>query len=127
LPVSFWTLFLTIGAAAGQLSGVPRISDGDADTFYVDGVKIRLAGIDAPETDQLCMGREATRWTCSIDARDRLSEHIHGRSIDCTTNGKDRLDRTLAVCSVEGQELNAWLVREGWALAYIRYSSLRRT
>src|SRR5271166_2149348 len=61
-------------------------------------VKIRLEGIDAPETDQVCLDQHSAKWTCGVAARDRLAERIEGRSIDCTPSGSDAYGRTLAVC-----------------------------
>jgi endonuclease YncB( thermonuclease family) len=40
-------------AQAADLSGVPRIVDGD--TLAIGATKVRLEGIDAPETDQVCL------------------------------------------------------------------------
>ena len=40
----------------------------------------------------------------------------------CTDRGEDRYDRTLAICYLGDLDLNAWMVTEGWALAYRHYS-----
>jgi endonuclease YncB( thermonuclease family) len=58
-------------ANAAEIVGVPHIVDGD--TITIADVKIRLDGIDAPETDQVCLDRQAARWTCGIEARNQLS------------------------------------------------------
>jgi endonuclease YncB( thermonuclease family) len=109
-------------AHASDISGVPRIVDGD--TLAIGEVKIRLEGIDAPETDQICLDHNAAKWPCGIVARDRLIEHINSRPIDCTPSGHDRFVRTLAVWRLGNENLNAWLVREGWAIAFVRYSAI---
>jgi endonuclease YncB( thermonuclease family) len=111
-------------AQAADLLGVPRIVDGD--TLAIGATKIRLEGIDAPETDQVCLNANGVRWTCGIDARDKLAAHIAGREINCTSNGTDVYRRTLAICYLAGEDLNGWLVQQGWALAYIKYSSVYR-
>lgn len=108
-------------AQAADLSGVPRIVDGD--TLAIGATKVRLQGIDAPETDQICLNTNGVRWTCGIDARDQLAAHIGGRTISCSSNGTDAYKRTLAICSLAGEDLNAWMVQQGWALAYVQYSS----
>ena len=87
-------------------------------------MKIRLEGIDAPESDQVCLDAHAERWTCGIDARNKLSEHIAGRSIDCTPTGQDVYHRVLAVCHLGAEDLNAWMVQQGWALAFVKYSKV---
>lgn len=111
-------------AQAADLSGVPRIVDGD--TLTIGAMKVRLEGIDAPETDQVCLNALGIRWTCGIDARDQLAGHIAGRVISCSSNATDAYQRTLAICSLAGEDLNAWMVHQGWALAYVKYSSAYR-
>ena len=115
--------FLAFGdvQAADIISGVPRVVDGD--TIEIGSTKIRLESIDAPETDQACLDAHEACWKCGIEARDRLKEHIADRSIDCASNGSDRYGRTLAACSIGGEDLNAWMVQQGWALAFVRYSN----
>jgi endonuclease YncB( thermonuclease family) len=107
-------------AQAADLSGVPRIVDGD--TLAIGPTKVRLQGIDAPETDQLCLNANGIHWTCGIDARDQLAVHIGGREIKCSSSGTDAYRRTLATCYFGDEDLNAWMVQEGWALAYVKYS-----
>jgi endonuclease YncB( thermonuclease family) len=109
-------------ALATNISGMPRVVDGD--TLEVAAVKIRLEGIDAPETDQVCLDQRSSKWSCGIAARDRLTEHIGNRSVDCTPTGSDNYRRSLAVCSLADENLNAWMVRQGWALAYTKYSKV---
>jgi endonuclease YncB( thermonuclease family) len=111
-------------AQAAELLGVPRIVDGD--TLAIGSTKIRLEGIDAPETDQVCLKLKGVHWACGIDARDQLVAHIAGREINCTASGLDVYRRTLAVCYLAGKDLNGWLVQQGWALAYVKYSSAYR-
>jgi endonuclease YncB( thermonuclease family) len=101
--VAFFGLVSSLGLAA-DLSGVPRIVDGD--TLAIGSRKVRLEGIDAPETDQLCLNANGIRWTCGIDARDQLAAHIAGRDIDCSSHGTDAYRRTLATCYLAGEDLN---------------------
>jgi endonuclease YncB( thermonuclease family) len=107
--------------AAEPISGQPRIVDGD--TLVIGNTKIRLAGIDAPESSQVCLDANRKRWACGIEARDRLVAHIGNRSVNCAPTGSDAYGRTLTLCTVAGEDLNAWMVRQGWALAFVRYSS----
>lgn len=116
--------FICSLAQAADLSGVPRVVDGD--TLVIGATKIRLEGIDAPETDQVCLNANGARWTCGIDARDQLAAHIAGQVISCSSNGTDPYERTLAICLLVGEDLNAWMVHQGWALAYVQYSSAYR-
>lgn len=116
-----FAIFVCSLAEAREFSGVSRVVDGD--TLTIGAVRVRLEGIDAPETDQICLNASAIRWTCGIDARDRLASHVAGRPIVCASSGTDRYGRTLGTCSLGGENLNEWMVLQGWALAYVQYSS----
>lgn len=108
------------GPDEGRIVGAARLID--ADTLDIDGTRIRLHGIDAPEADQRCMGRNGARVDAGAQAREALSRLIAGREVACTATDTDRYGRTVATCSVAETDLNATLVREGWAFAYRRYS-----
>ena len=105
---------------AADITGVPRIVDGD--TVQIDQTKIRLNGIDAPETDQLCLDAKAVRWTCGIAARDELARYAGGKEWTCHVTGADRYGRSLATCEVSGEDVQKWMVQSGWALSFVRYS-----
>jgi endonuclease YncB( thermonuclease family) len=116
LALSGPLLFAGVSAAdAGNVSGTPRIVDGD--TLTISDTKVRLEGIDAPETDQVCLDDHGEKWTCGIEARDQLSAHVGGREISCVVTGQDRYGRSLGTCSLGHEDLNEWMVRNGWALA----------
>src|SRR5262245_39556090 len=91
-------------ALADEIRGIPRIVDGD--TVQIGTAKIRLQGVDAPETDQLCLDRDGKRWNCGIEARDRLAKKAGGKVWTCRTNSIDRYGRALATCEVEGSDIN---------------------
>jgi endonuclease YncB( thermonuclease family) len=107
-------------AFSAEISGVPRIVDGD--TVEISTKKIRLHGIDAPETDQLCLDAKGEKWACGIAARDALATFSRNRPWSCDVSGEDRYGRSLASCSVAGENINQWMVRHGWALAFVKYS-----
>src|SRR5207237_2587430 len=85
--------------AAREIRAVPRIVDGD--TVYADTVKIRLSGVDAPETDQLCLDTSGQSWTCGIEAKTRLQDFSRDRTWVCQLTGMDRYRRHLGSCSVD--------------------------
>jgi endonuclease YncB( thermonuclease family) len=105
---------------AAEVSGTPRIVDGD--TVQIGSNKIRVAGIDAPETDQVCLDAHSQRWACGVTSRDELVNYSAGREWECDLTGTDKYDRSLGKCFVEGEDISAWMVRSGWALSFIRYS-----
>jgi endonuclease YncB( thermonuclease family) len=109
-------------AGASELRSVPQIVD--ADTVYVGGQKIRLSGIDAPEMDQNCLDNQGRDDSCGVTAKVRLEAFSHNREWQCSVNGNDLYGRSLGVCRVDGVDVNRWLVRSGWALAFTRYSKL---
>jgi endonuclease YncB( thermonuclease family) len=107
-------------ARAEQVQAVPQIVD--ADTIYAGPTKIRLSGIDAPETDQTCIDASGKDWKCGIEAREKLRAFAHERSWVCDLAGTDIYKRHLGSCSIDGEDVSRWLVRNGWALAFRRYS-----
>ncbi|WP_244550877.1 thermonuclease family protein [Bradyrhizobium sp. Rc3b] len=106
---------ITSPACAAKLSGPPRILDGN--TIEIEQTKIRLSGIQAPETDQICLDAHGRKWTCGVAARDELIKHSNGRTWDCHTTGVDEYWRSRGSCFIEGEDVNAWMVRSGWALS----------
>lgn len=101
------------------LTGATRIVDGD--TLVVAGRRVRLAGMDAPEMDQVCL-RAGQDYSCGIVARDALRALLAGREPSCVIKGRDRYGRDLGRCSVAGADLGADLVRRGLAVAYGGYA-----
>lgn len=124
LPVFFMLLaiFATTGRAeADSIVGPATVTDGD--TIVINDTPIRLDGIDAPETDQTCIGGDRRAFPCGVQARDALRDMIADRRVTCAGEEIDQYDRRLMVCSTAGRELNAAMVAEGWALAFVRYSN----
>ena len=105
--------------SADQVSGVASVIDGD--TIEIHGERIRLFGIDAPELAQRCTegGRP---YPCGFDCSRVLRQRIKGRTVDCIRHDTDRYGRMVAVCHVEGLDLSRWMVRQGQAIAYRKYS-----
>jgi endonuclease YncB( thermonuclease family) len=113
-------LSLTPTASAADLIGQASIIDGD--TIEIHGQRIRLFGIDAPEHDQLCEAG-GNQYRCGQQASFALADQIGKQTVDCVPRDVDHYGRVVAVCSAAGEDLNAWMVRQGWALAYRHYST----
>ena len=79
-------------AAIQPFYGLPRAEGGDSPE--VNGVRVRLYGIDASEFDQMCR-RNGAQWACGAEATDRLSRLVTGREIRCVPDGMDQYDRVL--------------------------------
>src|SRR6201995_2829555 len=105
---------------AADVTGVPKIRDGDE--IVIGATRIRLGGIDAPSTDQLCLNTKGERWTCGVAARDELIKHFGTKSWTCHTRTTDRRGRIVARCDVDGEDIQKWMVSSGWALAFTRVS-----
>ena len=102
------------------LKGKPRVIDGD--TIWIDGTKIRLHGIDAPEANQKCSKKNGREYRCGVASTQALRALIGSKPVICKGTTFDRYNRMIAVCYSGTVNLNAELVRKGWALAYRRYS-----
>lgn len=116
-------LAASTAAAAAPIVGVASVASVvDGDTVEIHGVRIRLHGIDAPESRQLCTRPTGERWRCGQQASLALSDQIGRSTVSCAPRDTDRYGRTVAVCISRGVDLNGWLVIQGWAVAYLRYS-----
>lgn len=109
-------------AEAADVTGVPKIRD--ANQVTIGNVRIRLAGSDAPGLDQLCLNANGERWNCGIAAHDALVARTSDKTWTCRTQRTDRFGRAVAKCEADGEDVAQWLVKSGWALAYVRYSRM---
>jgi len=114
----FSTLALIFGLVFGPATastfnaGAAYVVDGD--TLHFGDLRVRLHGIDAPETRQ-AQGPIATQAMRQIVARQELTVHVVDR---------DRFGRLVAkVFLPDGRDVGAMLVRGGFALANPRFST----
>ena len=114
-----FVVFATTAYAADN-AGQASIIDGD--TLEIHGTRIRLWGIDAPESSQLCRGDDSNQYRCGAKAANDLDSFLNKRPIDCVSVSLDQYRRTVAVCSIDGVDLAEWLVRNGLALDWPTYS-----
>jgi endonuclease YncB( thermonuclease family) len=103
-----------------RLQGVAWVIDGD--TIEIHGTRIRLNGIDAPESAQTCDDAQGRPWRCGQRASLALADRIGRGTVSCDPTGIDRYGRTIADCRLDGESLNGWMVRMGWAVAYRHYA-----
>ena len=113
------TLF-AIPAQAQPMSAPVRVVDGDM--LGMNGVRIRLWGIDAPEIRETCEGKDGRTYECGRDSAAVMRELTRGRLVTCDDRGRDRYGRVVAACRTESGEINAAIVRRGWAVDWPRYS-----
>ena len=93
----------------------------DGDTIHLNGEKIRFSGIDTPELKQTCNKNNEIIF-CGIEAKKLLVDKIASNEINCISEGKDQYKRTLAECFVNDLSLSSYLVKNGYAFAYRKYS-----
>ena len=116
---------------AEEISGIPKIIDGD--TVHIGNKKIRLEGIDAPEIKQKCkkpfikistvIGFNFNKdYECGVISKKKLIEKTQNSEIKCSSSSKDRYKRYLATCFKDSINLNKWMVNQGHAIAYKKYS-----
>ncbi len=110
-----------IGGALAADSQLTAIKVQDGDTLRIGDTRIRLFGIDAPESKQSCE-RDGLPWLCGQEAGKFLRSLVAGQKIACVEKDRDRYGRTVATCALpDGRNLGAEMVRAGMALAYRQY------
>ena len=111
-----------------EISGNAQIIDGD--TIKINSNKIRLYGIDAPEFNQLCKKPYLTififtfnkDYRCGKISTEKLKKKINNKVINCKILDIDRYKRLIGECYKRNLNLNSWLVSNGYAVAYKKYS-----
>lgn len=111
---------ITLASAQEGFTGVASVIDGD--TIDIHGHRIRLHGVDAPESRQECVRPDGTSWRCGQQASLALSDWIGRATLRCEPHDRDRYRRIVAICFKETEDLNRWMVANGWAVAYRKYS-----
>ena len=100
---------------AEPLTGPATVVDGD--TLDLHGTRVHLYGIDAPEAGQLCETAAGRSYPCGHEATRLLRKRIGEGPVSCETHKADAKGRLMATCKAGGDDLSAWLVSQGYALA----------
>ena len=98
-----------------------RIVDGDTIHFDFDKRKVRFNGIDTPEIGQMCIASDGP-FDCGLMAKKVLKDFIGSKLPICKSQGVDNYSRELAECYVDDESISKYLVRNGFAFAYRKYS-----
>ena len=122
-------LFIFNISFATELSGVAKVVDGD--TIKINEIKIRLFGIDAPEKNQICKKNWLSinfftftkNYYCGKVSTTKLKKFISNKQVKCIGNQLDKYNRLIAICYLENKDINMWLVRNGLAVSYKKYST----
>lgn len=118
-------LLLTAPAFAGDIVGRADVVDGD--TISIHGARIRLDGVDAPESWQTCHDAGGKLYRCGVRAAEALDVLLAAsRPTRCRQVDTDRYGRVVAVCwTVSGVEVGEWMVANGWSFDWPKYSRHR--
>ena len=111
-----------------KISGFAKIVDGD--TIKINSKKIRLYGIDAPEKKQKCKKTYLTisfmsftkDYMCGELSTQKLIKKINKQKLNCNILDVDRYKRLIGECFKRNINLNSWMVSNGYAVAYRKYS-----
>ncbi len=120
----FYTFIAIVMVLFSNAYAEPKYRVVDGDTLYFNGVNLRLSGIDTPELKQVCKDSAGKFYNCGETAKRTLEDAIKGDNVYCTVDGKDRFNRIISTCYVDGIDINAMMVYLGQAVAYRRYSEL---
>jgi len=112
-----------------SISGQANVIDGD--TIKINKKKVRLFGIDAPEKDQICkkvyfnflIFNFQKDYKCGEKSTLALLKKLKDKKVKCILEkNKDIYKRNIGTCYVGNLDINKWLVKNGYAVAYKRYS-----
>ncbi|WP_375616275.1 thermonuclease family protein [Bartonella sp. AP58NXGY] len=93
----------------------------DGDSIMISSIKVRLAGIDAPELHQFC-GKKEAQYPCGLEAKKYLEQLLKNQTVTCYWHKTDKYRRILATCKTKQvSNINAMLVQNGWAVSYYEY------
>ncbi len=90
----------------------------EGDLVSVNGSAVKLWGIDAPDAGQTCQTKANQPYDCFTRAKDELSRLVGANQVTCYVRGTDRNGQSIGTCAVNGLDLAALMVRNGWAFAY---------
>ena len=100
-------------SVSAEITGKPRIVDGD--TIEITGQRIRLHGIDAPETAQTCVA-DNKKWPCGRNATLALSSIISTNWVVCRKRDKDRYGRVVAGTVLPHPDRPTAIARRRWRM-----------
>ena len=120
--IFFLVLLINTLAFSKILNASSSLKIIDGDTIILNSEKIRFYGIDTPEIKQTCTNNNGQSYLCGVKATLELKKIIGSRKVSCIKKTKDRYKRSISICYVDGKDINSLMVKQGWALAYRKYS-----
>ncbi|GLI60464.1 hypothetical protein VaNZ11_002622 [Volvox africanus] len=119
LPLGVWA------QQNNNITGQARAVDGDTLAFKTD--RVRLYGIDAPESAQYCLDALNVSYACGNVSKQALASKIGNSTLTCIVKDIDLYGRSVSICGLTSatgyfEDVNAWLVSNGYAVAYRQFS-----
>jgi len=111
----------SIHAGRGAVVGKPIVVDGD--TVMLNGAKVRLWGVDAPEMAQQCSADFQQTWRCGQEAAVALKQLIAAQDLACYEKARDGNGVMVGQCFVGQIDVNGWITKNGWALAFREHTT----
>ena len=118
--ILYYFIFIIVLSSPSYAKDIIKVIDGD--TIHIGKLKYRFSGIDTSEMKQVCKKEDKT-ILCGVLARDALIQKINNQPVECKMETIDRYKRIVAECFVNNESLSQYLVRNGYAFAYRRYST----
>ncbi|GIL55565.1 hypothetical protein Vafri_11122 [Volvox africanus] len=134
MAISFAPVLITLAALLplgvwaqqnNNITGQARAVDGDTLAFKTD--RVRLYGIDAPESAQYCLDALNVSYACGNVSKQALASKIGNSTLTCIVKDIDFYGRSVSICGLTSatgafEDVNAWLVSNGYAVAYRQFS-----
>ena len=124
----FYFTSFSFSSFTKEINGIAIVIDGD--TLKIKNEKIRLSGIDSPEIKQTCKKPYLTisfytffkNYNCGEISKLKIKKYTKAKIIKCIFSSRDRYNRLIAECYVDNKNINSWMVKNGYAIAYRKYS-----
>jgi endonuclease YncB( thermonuclease family) len=116
--VAFTLALFTLPVSAGEIAGKARSIDGDS--LEIDGTRIDLFGVDAPELKQTCTSRKKKIKHCGDLSRQMLGSLLKNVTIKCRRQAPDREGAIVATCFAGPFDINEQMVSSGWAFPVLQ-------
>ncbi|MEO5756401.1 MAG: thermonuclease family protein [Mesorhizobium sp.] len=84
--------------------------------FEAMGRKLTISGVESVGIDRMCLSG-ASSWPCGQRARAAFNHWLRGRALKCFVPPEVDRYPIAAPCKLDKQDVGAWLVSNGWALA----------
>ena len=90
----------------------------------INGLHVKLLGLEAPYMQQTCADKFGQGYRCGQKSRDWLQNWLQGKMIKCHIISPENNGRATGVCFSQGYDVGAVIVNAGWAVAYTKNTAM---